>query len=189
MRMQPIFISLALLAFVFLGYNFTIGLRFHYGKADLDRRSGSGQVISEPEREAHGNLIGRHFVWGISSGVFACFVHSLVLVYFLGTGKAIKEQIELRNWDSSEHDVSKKLMAKAVLPTVCGILLVIMMAFSGGFTLIAALPPGGHLAIALAGLLGHIPVFARQLILIRENGRLMDRVLDRIDQSGVTIAL
>lgn len=189
MRMQPIFIFLAAVSFAFLGYTFWLGFSRHERMAELDERRQKGQVIAEAEEEAVSLLIGKHFVWGMGSGVFVCFVHTIVLVYFLGTGKAIKEQMELQNWDSTDHDTSKKLMAKAVVPSVIGVALVVAAAFAGGFTLISVLSPETHLAIAGFAIFGELPVFARQLQIIRENGRLMDRVLEKLDGPNVRIAL
>jgi hypothetical protein len=189
MRMQPIFILIAAISMAMLVYTFSLGWRFHYGKMDQARRAEAGQVVPQAEVDEVGTLVGTHFKWAIFTSIFVCFVHSLVLVYFLGTGKAIKEQVELQNWDDADHKYSLKLMAKAVIPSCAGIVLIIIASFSGAFTLIAMLPPDAHMAIAAFGMFGQLPIYVRQFVIIRENGRLMDRILDRLEGENVRVAL
>lgn len=189
MRMQPIFIVMAIVSVGLLAYTFSLGWRFHYGKLDQERRADAGEVVSQAEADTIGALVGQHFIWGMGSSVFVCLIHSIVLVYFLGTGKAIKEQIELQNWDEADHKYSLKLMAKAVVPACLGIILIVIAAFSGGFTMIQFLPPDAHMALAALAMFGQIPIYIRQLTIIRENGKLMDKILDRLGGENIRIAL
>lgn len=193
MRMQPIFLALCAISFILLGYTFLLGRTYH-----LNSTTGpDGEVVivqsaegaSEPEGFFGWGLLGTHFVMGIVSGIFVCFVHSIVLVYFLGTGKAIKEQIELQNWAEEPYERSKKIMGQALMPTMAGIALVIIAAFSGGFSLIQMADPAVHMMIAACGIMGQLPVYARQWTLIRENGRLMDEVVKRLGGDDIRIAL
>lgn len=189
MRMRTLFTILALVAVGVMVYTFSLGWRYHYGTEALDKQRAAGEVVDESESEAIGNLIPKHFVWGMLTGVYVCFVHSLVLVYFIGTGRAIDEQTELQNWDQADFLHSKKLMARALMPASLGILLLIFAAFSGGFTMIGMAPPLVHLAIAALGILAQIPIFFWQYTLIYENGKLMDKILERLDGPDIRIAL
>lgn len=189
MRMKPIFAFLVALAMGVVGYTFALGWRYHHGHAALAAREAKGEMISEAETEGMGSVFRRHFVWGMLSGVTVCLVHSVVLTYFLGTGKAIKEQTELQNWDDEDYLRWKKLMARSVLPSSLGIALICVMAFSGGFTMIRKLPPDAHMAIAAAGYFLQIPLFMMQWRAIAENGRLMDKIVEKLGGENVRLAL
>ena len=186
---MPIFLLLVAIALGCQIYTFSLGWRYHYGHARSLENAEAGRADEPGEAESLGRLIPAHFVWGMVTGVIVCFLHSIVLVYFLGTGKAIKEQMELQNWDSTDHDHAKRVMSRAVFPTASGIVLVLITAISGGFTLIQALHPDLHMVIAVVAIGGQIPIFARQLSLIRENGQLMDRVIERLGGEDIRIAL
>jgi len=182
MRMKPILIFLALIAGVVMAFTFSLGLRYHYGRAVLEERMLKGEVITEAERNAVGNIFPRHFVWGMLTGIIVSGVHTLVLTYFLGTGKAIKEQMELQQWGSEEYDRWKKLMARSVAPSSLGIILIVIAAFSGGFTMITKLPPTGHLIIATICVLGQVPIIMWEIAIIRENGKIMDRIVNKLGE-------
>lgn len=170
MRMRPIFLGMCAIGATMMAWTFSLGWRIHYN-------------------DAH-ELIGSHFVWGMGTGLFISLIHSIVLVYFLGTGKAIKEQTDLQNWDQALYYLpSKKHMGRAVIPCVLGILGLIIAAFSGGFTLIQALPPWAHLSIAALGTVGQIPIWIWQYLIIASNGRLMDQVVERLGGDDIRLAL
>lgn len=178
------------IAAAMMAWTFSLGWRYHYGRLDLERRVAAGEQVAQAEADAHSGLIPRHFVWGMGTGLFVSLIHSIVLVYFLGTGKAIKEQTEFQNWDEATYYLpSRKHMGQAVIPCVLGITGLIIAAFSGGFTLIQLLPPWGHLAIAALGTVGQIPIWIRQYIVISANGRLMDQVVERLGGDDVRLAL
>ena len=189
MRMRPIFIVMVLASLGLMGYTFALGWRFHYGQADIDRRIERGEAVDAAHDEAVGSLLPRHFVFGLITGFAISFLHSVVLVYFLGTGKAIKEQMELQNWDSTDHDHSRKLMAKALVPSAVGLLLVIIIAISGGFALIQMIPPDVHMVISVIGIIVQFPVFFRQYTIIGENRLLMDKIVARLGGENIRIAL
>lgn len=189
MRMKPIFAVLAALAMGVVGNTFILGWRYNQNHAALAAREAKGERISEAEADTVGSLFRRHFVWGMLSGVTVCLVHSVVLTYFLGTGKAIKEQTDLQNWDDEDYLRWKKLMARSVLPSSLGIALVCVMAFSGGFTMIRQLSPEAHLVIAGTGYFLQIPLFLMQWRIIAENGRLMDKIVEKLGGDDIRLAL
>ncbi len=190
MRMKPIFLVLCLIGVAMMAWTFTLGWRFHYGKADLERRYYAGEQITDDEQGEIGALIGPHFVWGMVSGLYISFIHSIVLVYFLGTGKAIKEQTDLQGWSEDRfYNPQKKYMGQAVIPAVLGILGLIVAAFSGGFTMIQVFPPWVHLTIAAIGIFGQIPVWIREYMVIGANGRMMDEVVDVLGGDDIRLTL
>lgn len=189
MRMRPIFLFLCAVSVAMMAHTFNMGFRYHYGMKALGQRVASGGTVEQSEVDDLNAIVPIHFVWGMGTGIFVCFVHSIVLVYFLGTGKAIKEQTELQNWDETDYQEARKHMSLALFPTAAGILLVIAAAFSGGFTLIQFSPPWVHLLVAAVGVLGQIPVYAFQYSVIRRNGKLMDRIVDRLGGENIRIAL
>jgi hypothetical protein len=188
--MKPIFLVLCVIAAAMMAWTFSLGWRFQQGRADLQRRMAAGEVVTTAEIDAYGDLFPQHFVWGMVTGLYVSLIHSIVLVYFLGTGKAIKEQTDLQNWDEATYYLpSRKHMGQAVIPCVLGITGLILAAFSGGFTMIGMLPPMGHLIIAGLGVTAQIPIFIRQYILIHANGRLMDEVVERLGGDDIRLTL
>lgn len=190
MRMKPIFLVMCLIGALMMAWTFSLGWRFNAGKAEIEQRYYAGEEISQAEQERIGAMIGPHFVWGMVTGLYISLIHSIVLVYFLGTGKAIKEQTEMQNWSEERFYVpSKKHMGQAVIPAVFGIVALICAAFSGGFTMIGLLPPTGHLIIAGLGIFAQIPIWLREYIVIDANGRLMDQVVEELGGDDVRLAL
>ena len=47
--------------------------------------------------------------------------------------------------------------------------------------MIRLLPPSGHLLIALAGVFAQCGIYVWEAAIIRENGRLMDQVVDHME--------
>lgn len=189
MRMKSILVILAAVSFAMLFYTFSLGWRYHYGKRSLDAREDAGEIVTQSEKDAVGDLIPRHFVWGMITGIMVALTHSVVLTYFVGTGKSIKEQIELGVVPQSEHDRWRKHMGHSIAPTSLGILLAIVAAFSGGFAMIRAVPPWVHLALAVVGIVGQIPIIIYELIVIGENGRLLDDVIERTGGGDIRMTL
>lgn len=190
MRMKPIFLGMCLIGVAMMAWTFALGWRYHYGAEDLQRRAIAGETIDQAQADAVGGLIGPHFVWGMLSGLYISLIHSIVLVYFLGTGKAIKEQTELQNWSEETYYLpSKKHMGQAVIPCVLGILGLILAAFSGGFALIQVFSPTIHLVLASIGIFAQLPIWIRQYIVIDANGRLMDQVVERLGGDDIRLTL
>ncbi len=187
--MKPIFLFLCAVSVATMLYTFSLGWRRHYGLAAIEERLAAGQQVSLIEIETYSNLIGPHFVWAILAGISVCLTHSVVLTYFLGTGKAIQEQTELQNWSEEYNEARRKLMGKAVIPAVTGILCIAIAAFAGGFALIRTISPEVHLVISSLGVLAQFPVFARELAIIHENGKLMDKIIERLGGDNIRIAL
>jgi hypothetical protein len=182
MRMKPIFIFLAAVATLLGVYAWSLGWRLHAGRQALDQRRDRGEVVSEAEASAVGEIIGPHFVWSMLAGVVTCLVHSLVLTYFLGTGKAIQDQIDRGRFDESYNTARRRLMAQAVIPATAGIVLIAVGAFSGGFALITRISPAAHLIIASIGVVGQWPIYLREFVIIHENGKLLDRMVDQLGE-------
>ncbi len=187
MRMKPILFLLVIFAFGMMGYTFSIGWSYHLHRAVQERENPAGKP--KDMIPASGPTIGSHFIWGMMTGIAVSLTHTIVLTYFLGTGKAIKEQMELRQWDSKDYDDWKKLMAKAVIPASLGIVLIVIAAFSGGFTLIGKFPPSVHMVIAAVGIFGQVPIYLREFAVIRLNGELMDKIIEKLGGDDLKLTL
>lgn len=185
MRMKPILIVLVLAASIMMAWTFSLGWRLHYGKLMITE----GLVTDQAEAETINELIIPHFIWAMITGIAVSFVHSIVLTYFLGTGKAIKEQMEINHWDQKEYLEWRGLMAKAVIPAAIGIVMIAVAAFSGGFAMMTTISPDAHLIISGLGVFGQIPIFLREIQIVMLNGKLMDRVLDRMGEKDIRLTL
>jgi len=189
MKMKRIFLFLCAVSIAAMLYTFALGWRRHHGLAALEERRAAGGQVYLDEVEALSSLIGPHFVWAILAGISVCLTHSVVLTYFLGTGKAIQEQTELQNWSEEFNIARRKLMGRAVVPAVVGILAIAGAAFAGGFALIRTISPETHLVLSSLGVLAQFPVFAREYAIIHENGKLMDKIIERLGGENIRIAL
>ena len=107
----------------------------------------------------------------------------------MGTIPSTRGGMELQNWDSADYDRTKRVMTRAIPPTVLGIVLIIIAAFSGGFTMIQMLPPTAHLILATAGFLGQVPIIFWQYTIITENGRILADVEARLKSEGARVVL
>lgn len=141
------------------------------------------------EAPAAGDYFGAHLRWAWFGCLFICLTHSLALVYFLGTGKLIREQVDLGKLDEDFYKRSRKLMSQAIVPAVAAILAIFGAFLSGGFTLIQWLSPVSHLIAAATALAIQGAVFIRQFQIIHRNGKLMDEVMEKLGAESLGVAL
>src|SRR5881394_907231 len=74
-----------------------------------------------------------HILLALFACIYACFVHSLVYVYFLGTGRWIKEFVTRNGIPEKYLQQSKRLKARAFPIGLYAALITLAGAVSGGF--------------------------------------------------------
>ena len=111
---------------------------------------------------AFGALIPRptHIMAGLFIAIFTCLVHSIIFVYFIGTGKSIKTACEEFKLEGDFVRVTKKLKGRTFPFALFGSLSMMAAAFTGGA---AATEAGStdthHAAVLTASILSAICFF------------------------------
>ena len=123
-----------------------------------------------------GPLVTRHVGYAIPTVLFSLFSQSMVIFYFIGTGKTVKE--ETAGLPESERAAILAALRRFKMQTspaaTFALLAAITVFVLGGAVHTRALPPFVHLAAALAAVATHLWAFAAEWRAFAENNRLMD---------------
>jgi hypothetical protein len=123
-----------------------------------------------------GPLVTRHVGYAIPTVLFSLFSQSMVIFYFIGTGKLVKAELA----SVPDPDRSTVLSALARLkmqtspPATFALLCAIAVFVLGGAAHTRALPAWVHLAAAVAAVGTHLWAFLAEWRAFAENNRLMD---------------
>ena len=121
-------------------------------------------------------LVTRHVGYAIPAVLFSLFSQSMVIFYFIGTGKLVKEEV-------SEYPEPQRLRILRALrdfkrrtspPATLALSSAIAVFVLGGAVHTRALPAWVHLASAVAALALHGWALAVEASVFAENNRLMD---------------
>lgn len=175
--MTRIFLTLAALSTIMLGVALYLGLSI--GDARL-----RDPVVQ--------NGVAIHFLFGVATLVFAALVHSLVLTYFMGTGRWVEETSAAYRLDPSFVETSRGLKWGVLPAMMLGIgLLVMTGAFGGAADPASAISFQGwgalsaaevHLWGAVLTLVVNIGVNVWEYRGLRRNGELVDAVMEQVRQ-------
>jgi hypothetical protein len=124
-----------------------------------------------------------HFTVGLAAAILNLLVHCLVLTYFLGTGRLIKEvtlayQLPDERWARPTRDIKRNNTPRAIL----AMLLSIAVAAAGAGARNDIWPWWIHLALACGTLLFSVWVFRVEYRNIALNGRILDEVIAEVER-------
>ncbi len=119
-----------------------------------------------------------HSVVGMFQALLACLTHSSVFVYFLGTGRAVKEVIEKQNLDVAAIMVTRRLKARAFPFAFSAALLAVAVPILGGAASQSGAFAPWHAAAALGAFAFNLLAFVREYGAIRDNQKLLRQVYD-----------
>jgi len=112
---------------------------------------------------------GTHFLLALAATVITLLVHSLVLLYFLGTGKSLQEAVDAHRLDPEiltwTHTAKRRvfpLLGLAALTTVATAIL-------GGAADTGRVPPLVHGVLGTLALVLNVWAFGRQIVVIGQN--------------------
>ncbi|MDP1796761.1 MAG: hypothetical protein Q8K78_04735 [Planctomycetaceae bacterium] len=173
--MNRIFLPLCSLSVVFLMTTFVLGLQIDDPKI-LDRAVQAG--------------VQTHFLVALASLFFATLVHSIVLTYFMGTGRWLEETSTAYRIAPTAYEESKTIKYRVIPAMVgCFLLLVITGAFG------AAADPGSpvqfqgwlgfspvawHRGFAIVTLLANVAVHFVEYTALFRNGELIEGVMAEV---------
>jgi hypothetical protein len=122
-----------------------------------------------------GRLVTRHVGFAIPTVLFSLFSQSMVIFYFIGTGKLVKE--EAASYPEAERRAVlaalRRFKAKTSPPATFALLSAIAVFVLGGAVHTSALPPWTHLAASLSAVAIHSWALVAEWKTFAENHRLM----------------
>ena len=122
-----------------------------------------------------GRLVTRHVGFAIPTVLFSLFSQSMVIFYFIGTGKLVKE--EVASYPERERRAVlaalRRFKAKTSPPATFALLSAIAVFVLGGAVHTSALPAWTHLTASLTAVAIHAWALAAEWKTFAENHRLM----------------
>ena len=126
------------------------------------------------------NPLRQHAVFGLAAVTLALFAHTMVMFYFVGTGKNVKRFVA--DWDTeTRDDIRRKLIEtrRKIFPSMIFACLVIVGAFIlGGAYEAQVVPRWAHMFPAYAAFLYHGHVSAKETLFIFRNVSFLQDVND-----------
>jgi len=123
-----------------------------------------------------GALVTKHVGFAIPTVLFSLFSQSMVIFYFIGTGKLVKE--EIASFPEGERRAVlaalRRFKAKTSPAATFSLLAAIGVFVLGGAVHTSALPPWTHLASSIVAAATHSWALAAEWAIFRENHILMD---------------
>jgi hypothetical protein len=120
-------------------------------------------------------LVGRHVLVAIPTVLLSLFAQSMVIFYFIGTGKLIKD--ETAAYPPAEKEAVRRALrefkARTSPAATFALLSAIAVFVLGGAVHTAALRPWTHLTSAIAAVAIHAWALVAERRVFVENGRLM----------------
>jgi hypothetical protein len=165
--MTQIFRGLAILVIVAL--LLTIGVGFWSFFTDGPRSEKDSFVI--------------HFVLGLSTAIIILFVHCLIFIYFLGTGRWVKEvTIAYHMPDEPWHKQTRELKRQTFPPALFSMLIGIAAAAAGAGAQLQAWPWYVHMTLGLLTLAINLWAFRIELRNVTLNAGIIDAVMQEVDR-------
>jgi hypothetical protein len=123
-----------------------------------------------------GSPVTRHVGYAIPTVLFSLFSQSMVIFYFIGTGRLVKE--EIASYPESERRAVlaalRRFKATTSPPATFALLSAIAVFVLGGAVHTSALPTWTHLTASLAAVAVHAWALSAEWKTFGENHRLMD---------------
>ena len=123
-----------------------------------------------------GPLVTRHVGYAIPTVLFSLFSQSMVIFYFIGTGKLVKT--ETASFPDAQRTAILRALARFKMqtspPATLALLAAITVFVLGGAAHTRFVPPWVHLASAVAAVATHVWAFLAEWRAFAENNRLMD---------------
>jgi hypothetical protein len=124
-----------------------------------------------------------HVILGIVAPIAALGLHCLVFIYFLGTGRWVKEvALAYRIPDDPLPRLTRDLKRRAFPPALFAMLVPIAAAATGAGVQTLAWPWPWHATAAIAALLVNLWAFRIELECVTTNAGVIDEVMKQVDR-------
>jgi hypothetical protein len=147
--------------------------------AGLLATSAQGFVVASALHSAvplAGRLVTRHVGFAIPTVLFSLFSQSMVIFYFIGTGKLVKEEVAF--YPEAERRTVlaalRRFKAKTSPPATFALLSAIAVFVLGGAVHTSALPTWTHLTASLTAVAIHAWALAAEWRTFAQNHKLMN---------------
>jgi hypothetical protein len=121
-------------------------------------------------------VVTRHVGWAIPTVLLSLFSQSMVIFYFIGTGRLVKD--EIAGWPpESQRPILaalRRFKARTSPPATFSLLAAIVVFVVGGAVHTRVLPSAAHLSASILAIGLHVWAFAAEWRAFAENHRLMD---------------
>ncbi|HVR76209.1 MAG TPA: hypothetical protein VMT52_17900 [Planctomycetota bacterium] len=132
-----------------------------------------------------------HFKLGLLASFLTCFIHVLVIFYFIGTGKDIRDAVEDHPQLAKRYVPWTRTQKRRVFPPACfSLTFIILATLLGGEVHSRILAAGGgtalpfrgvtgwwiHLVLVIAALLSSGFAFYIEILAVRDNRRVIDKL-------------
>jgi hypothetical protein len=121
-------------------------------------------------------LVTRHVAWAIPTVLLSLFSQSMVIFYFVGTGRLVKD--EIADWPPERQRpilaALRHFKAATSPPATFSLLAAIGVFVIGGAVHTRALPSSSHLMASILAVGLHVWALAAEWKAFAENNRLMD---------------
>jgi hypothetical protein len=181
--MKRIFVNLAVLDFVALLACFVWGIVFSPQGWRLDNDSMAANAgITQIAGTENGSSYVVHFGLGLGSTIGNLGVHCLIFIYFLGTGRWVKEvALAYKLPDVPLPRLTRDLKRRTFPPALLAMLIPVATAASGEGAR-RDWPAWIHLDLAVASLLVNLWAFRIEYRNVSINGGVIDEVMREIDR-------
>jgi cytochrome b561 len=124
-----------------------------------------------------------HFVCGLLTAIGILLVHCLIFIYFLGTGRWVKEvTLAYGMPDEPWHKRTRELKRQTFPPALFSMLIGIAAAAAGAGAQLQAWPWYVHMTLGLLTLLINLWAFRIELRNVADNARIIDAVMREVDR-------
>jgi hypothetical protein len=124
-----------------------------------------------------------HFMLGLSTAIGALLVHCLIFIYFLGTGRWVKEvTIAYRMPDEPWHKQTRELKRQTFPPALFSMLIAIAAAAAGAGAQLQAWPWYVHMTLGFLTLAINLWAFRIELRNVAFNATVIDGVMREVER-------
>jgi hypothetical protein len=124
-----------------------------------------------------------HFVFGLGTAIGGLLVHCLIFIYFLGTGRWVKEvTIAYKLPDEPWHKQTRELKRQSFPPALFSMLIAIAAAAAGTGAQFKIWPWYLHMTLGLLTLAINLWAFRIELRCVTINAGVIDSVMREVDR-------
>ena len=139
--------------------------------------------MAVPGPPSQKDLFLAHFVLGLVTAIGILFVHCLIFIYFLGTGRWVKEvTLAYRMPDAPNHKLTRELKRTAFPPALFSMLIGIAAAAAGAGAQLQAWPWYVHMTLGLLTLAVNLWAFRIEHRCVAANAHVIRAVMVEVDR-------
>ncbi len=136
-----------------------------------------------PRSEFYKDIFILHFFTGLATAIGILLVHSLIFIYFLGTGRWVKEvTLAYKMPDEPHHKMTRELKRKTFPPALFAMLIGIAASAAGAGVQLQAWHWSIHMTLAFATVLVNLWAFRIEYHNVTLNAGVIQAVLEDVDR-------